>query len=67
MTSPRRGALIVVNDRMQQGYSYRLDASEGRDFHPVFLPDLTPREMLELGVFCGVYLRDCREARFARE
>jgi hypothetical protein len=52
---------IVVDDRMQQGYTYRLAAPTGRDFHPDFRPDLTPREMLELGVFGGRYLTDCRD------
>ncbi len=51
---------IVVNDRMQQGYSYELVAPEGSGFHPDFRPELTPREMLELGVFGGRYMTDCR-------
>lgn len=53
--------LVVVNDLMQQDYSYELVAGEGREFDPTFVPDLSPREMLELGVFCGVYMRDCRD------
>jgi hypothetical protein len=52
---------IVVNDRMQQGYRYRLTAPEGREFHPDFRPELTPAEMLELGVFGGKYMTDCRD------
>jgi hypothetical protein len=55
------GRLIVVNDLMQQGYSYRLAAPEGREFDPEFRPELKPREMLRLGVFGGVYMRDCRD------
>jgi hypothetical protein len=51
---------IVVNDRMQQGHTYDLTAPMGRDFHPDFRPELTPGEMLELGVFGGRYLTDCR-------
>jgi hypothetical protein len=50
---------IVVNDRMQQGYVYFLTEPMGRNFHPDFRPDLTPKEMLELGVFGGKYLTDC--------
>jgi hypothetical protein len=46
---------------MQRGYTYELSAPTGRGFDPSFTPDLTPKEMLELGVFGGVYLRDCRD------
>src|ERR1700757_3134421 len=45
--------VVIVNDKMQQGYRYELSASVGRDFDPHFRPDLTPKQMLELGVFCG--------------
>ena len=53
--------VVIVNDKMQQGYRYELSASVGRDFEPQFRPDLTPKQMLELGVFCGKYLTDCRD------
>ena len=46
---------------MQQGYRYALVAPAGRDFHPDFRPDLTPAEMLALGVFGGKYMTDCRD------
>lgn len=52
---------VVVNDRMQQGYVYRLTEPEGRNFHPDFRPALTPCEMLALGVFGGKYMTDCRD------
>lgn len=51
---------VLVNDLMQRGYVYTLTAPAGRHFHPDFRPDLTPREMLTLGVFGGKYLTDCR-------
>jgi len=51
---------VLVNDLMQRGYEYTLTAPVGRRFHPDFRPDLTPREMLSLGVFGGKYLTDCR-------
>jgi hypothetical protein len=51
---------IVVHDRMQQGYVYYLTAPVGRQFAPGFVPELTPRQMLQLGVFGGKYMTDCR-------
>lgn len=44
---------------MQEGYSYELSAQPGEQFDSRFEPDLTPQEMLALGVFGGVYMRDC--------
>jgi hypothetical protein len=52
---------ITVNDKMQKGYRYQLSAPTGRNFHPEFRPELTPREMLRLGIFCGKYMTDCRK------
>jgi hypothetical protein len=51
---------ILVADKMQQGYRYGLTAPEGGDFDPEFTPELTPAEMLALGVFGGKYMTDCR-------
>jgi len=51
---------VVVNDSMQRGYRYLRVKPVGRCFHPGFTPDLTPKEMLELGVFGGKYMTDCR-------
>ena len=56
-----RRRVVTVNDKMQQGYRYVLSAPIGRDFESQFRPDLTPKQMLELGVFCGKYLTDCRD------
>jgi hypothetical protein len=55
------GRVIEVNDRMQRGYRYALTARTGRDFHPGFAPELTPAQMLQLGVFGGKYMTDCRD------
>ena len=55
-----RRRIVIVSDKMQRGYRYVLSAA-GRDFDPQFRPDLTPKQMLELGVFCGKYLTDCRD------
>ena len=55
---PRR---VVVNDLMQQGYTYFVTEPAGRNFDAGFAPQLTPREMLALGVFGGKYMTDCRD------
>jgi hypothetical protein len=53
------GVTVVVNDKMQKNYKYDLVEPAGKNFHPDFKPDLTPKEMLKLGVFGGRYMRDC--------
>jgi len=53
--------VVVVNDRMQRNYRYQRVKSAGRSFDPEFQPELTPAEMLRLGVFGGKYLTDCRD------
>lgn len=50
---------VVVNDLMQKNYVYFRTEPIGENFQSGFSPDLTPREMLELGVFGGKYLTDC--------
>jgi hypothetical protein len=60
-----RKRTIVVNDKMQRGYRYALTAPSGRNFDFEFRPQLTPAEMLRLGVFGGKYLTDCK-AEFPR-
>ena len=52
--------VIVVNDRMQKNYRYHLTEPVGKNFDQDFEPDLTPKQMLELGVFGGKYMTDCR-------
>ena len=45
---------ILVNDSLQKDYSYTLTAGVG-ELERDFTPDLTPQQMLELGVFGGHY------------
>jgi hypothetical protein len=52
---------IIVNDAFQTDYRYTRTAPTGKQFREDFTPDLTPQDMLELGVFGGVYLNDCRD------
>ena len=51
--------IVTVNDVMQKKYTYELTEPMGKNFDPLFKPDLTPKQMLALGIFGGVYMRDC--------
>ena len=51
---------VRVNDKMQQGYRYELVAPPGAAFADEFRPQLTPANLLELGIFGGKYMTDCR-------
>src|SRR5687768_2031235 len=50
---------VAVHDQMQKGYVYLRTEPPGRNFHPTFRPQLTPKQMLRLGVFGGKYMTDC--------
>lgn len=52
--------IVIVNDKMQKNYVYTVIEPVGKNFHPNFKPELTPKEMLQLGVFGGKYMTDCR-------
>lgn len=52
---------ITVNDLMQKNYSYERTEPVGKNFDPRFKPELTPKQMLELGVFGGKYMTDCKD------
>lgn len=53
--------MVVVNDMMQKNYRYECVEPMGKNFDPLFKPDLTPAQMLELGVFGGKYMTDCQK------
>jgi hypothetical protein len=57
---------VVVNDKMQKGYEYFLTEPVGKKFAKNFKPDLTPKQMLHLGVFGGKYMTDC-EGEFPKD
>lgn len=50
---------VLVNDKMQKGYVYWRTKPMGRQFRDGFNPELSPRQMLALGVFGGKYMTDC--------
>ncbi|MCF7795150.1 hypothetical protein K9M50_02225 [Patescibacteria group bacterium] len=57
----KRKKKIVVNNNIQKDYEYYLIEPSGRNFHDSFQPDLSPRQMLSLGVFGGYYFFGCKE------
>jgi hypothetical protein len=61
MTAKLKNKIVIVNDKMQKGYKYELVKSVGKNFNKDFRPDLTPRQMLALGVFGGKYMTDCKK------
>ncbi len=50
---------VVVNDKMQRKYEYVRTEPMGKNFHQDFRPELTPKRLLEMGVFGGRYMTDC--------
>lgn len=52
---------ITVNDLMQTNYTYELIEPEGKNYDPLFKPELSPQQMLEMGVFGGKYMTDCKK------
>jgi hypothetical protein len=52
--------IVMVNDKMQKGYNYELVEPIGKNFNKDFKPDLTPKQMLSMGVFGGKYMTDCQ-------
>jgi hypothetical protein len=55
---PRR---VIVHDKMQSRYVYWLTEPAGKNFAPGFKPELTPSQMLQMGIFGGKYMTDCRK------
>jgi hypothetical protein len=63
--SARSKVKVVVRDKMQRGYVYWRTEPVGRNFDAAFTPELTPKQMLALGIFGGKYMTDCH-AEFPR-
>jgi hypothetical protein len=49
---------VVVNDKRQKNYVYYRTKPIGKSFHKEFKPELTPKQMLKVGVFEGRYFAD---------
>ena len=49
---------ISYTDNYQKKYHYVQSEPVGKNFNPEFKPELTPQEMLEIGVFGGLYFSD---------
>lgn len=45
---------VFVEDNLQK-YQYETVEPVGKNFDPLFTPDLTPKQMLEFGIFSGNY------------
>jgi hypothetical protein len=55
MTKPTK---VTVNEAYQTGYTYTRTEPVGKHFDPGFTPQLTPKEMLHLGIFGGDYFSE---------
>lgn len=54
-----KGRQIIVNDLMQTHYVYFCTEPVGENFHPRFKPEVSPGQLLAMGVFGGKYMTDC--------
>lgn len=53
---------VVAKDKFRGSqYAYYLTEPKGKNFHTDFKPDLTPKQMLALGVFDGLYLNSAQK------
>lgn len=60
MSQKTKRNIVTVHDKMQKGYTYELTEKMGNNFDANFKPDLSPKQMLALGVFGGKYMTDGR-------
>jgi hypothetical protein len=48
---------IIVDEQYQKDYSYHLKERAGINFRTDFKPELTPKQMLYMGIFGGYYFK----------
>jgi hypothetical protein len=53
--------IIKVKDKIQKNYKYEITEPVGKNFALDFKPDLSPKQMLSMGVFGGKYMTDCQK------
>ena len=58
---------IVVNNSTQKNYIYYLTEPMGKNFSKDFKPDLTPKQMLSLGIFDGFYVDNTYIKEFPKD
>jgi len=56
-----RPKTVTVSDKMQHGYVYNLTEPVDKNFDPEFSSELSPKQMLALGIFDGKYMTDCTD------
>ena len=49
---------VEVNEAYQTGYTYTTSEPVGKNFDSEFKPQLTPKQMLQLGIFGGDYFQE---------
>jgi len=59
--------IVTVKDKFQKNYKYELSESAGKSFDSEFKPELTPKQMLELGIYGGVYFNGDGEKEFPKD
>lgn len=58
---------IISHDELQKGYTYELVAEEGKEFDTDFKPQLTPKEMMKVGIMGGAYFSKDALKEFPKE
>jgi len=59
LSSFKKGVKITVYNKMEKGYSYTLSENPGENLPDGFEFEITPPEMLAIGIFEGHYMNDC--------